>query len=85
MDSFNVRNPLAKQSLFWGPIIQYGEPLQSTYKRDTSTGAIYNFLPPKMVPGNRNATETLSWQRPLLSMFPLGANEMDFGSARSVK
>ena len=32
-----------------------------------------------------NATETLSWQRPLLSMFPLGANEMDFGSARSVK
>ena len=56
-DSFNVRNPLAKQSLFWGPIIQYGEPLQSAYKRDTSTGAIYNFLPPKMVPGNRKYHE----------------------------
>ena len=45
MDSFNVQNPLAKQSLFWGPIIQYGEALQSTYKRDTSTGAFTIFYP----------------------------------------
>lgn len=85
MDSFNVRNPLAKQSLFWGPIIQYGEPLQSTYKRDTSTGAFTTFYPLRWSLETENATETLSWQRPLLSMFPLGANEMDFGSARSVK
>ena len=32
-----------------------------------------------------NTMETLSWQQLLLSMFPLGANEMDFGFARSVK
>lgn len=85
MDSFNVQNPLAKQSLFWGPIIQYGEALQSTYKRDTSTGAFTIFYPLRWSLETENTMETLSWQQLLLSMFPLGANEMDFGFARSVK
>lgn len=59
MDSLNVQNPLAQESLFRGPIIQHPEALQSTYKTFQQV-PFTTFYPNRMVLGKQKLLPKLS-------------------------